>query len=385
MAIETSSELSRPKKWLALFALCTFLGLLSFSTMYTEELLDGGPTPPLVFLVNEATGAYGVFVLLPALFWFIGRFKFTKSNWFLMLPVHLLGSMIFGAAHTLIMTGSRIWLYAVLELGPYRMGDPLYRFLMEYQKQALTYIGILIAVYLVSSYRENREREKKTAELELQAVRLQSRLRESQLQALKGQLQPHFLFNTLNMISSLMYEDLDKADTMITKLSDLLRMSLDHTEKETVSLAEELEFADAYVEIMRARFQDRLEFCSHVDSSLLRSQVPVFLLQPLIENAIKHGDRGGGSRLQVTLSVRKEDSTLRLEILDNGPGQAARSPEGSGKGVGLSNVEERLARLYGATHRFEAGNGPSGGFSVRICIPLGVALSSKTNVAVEVS
>lgn len=370
MEILASSETTPLKKWLILFAICTFLGLLSFSTMYTEELLDDGPTPPLIFLINEATGAYGVFALLPLTLWFISKFRFTTSNWFLMVPTHLLASMIFGVAHTLIMTGSRIWLYAALGLGPYRIGDPFYRFLMEYQKQALTYSGILIAVYLIGSYRENREREKRTAKLELQAAQLQSRLKETQLQALKGQLQPHFLFNTLNMISSLMYEDVEKADSMITKLSDLLRMSLEQTDKETIPLSQEIEFAEAYLEIMRSRFQDRLEFRSDVESSILQCKVPVFLLQPLIENAIKYGDQGASSKLCVTLSAQKEGTQLVLEVTDNGPGHDGGSQGDSGTGVGLSNVEARLERIYGTAHEFEAGNGPAGGFVVRLSIPL---------------
>ncbi|HUV14666.1 MAG TPA: histidine kinase, partial [Acidobacteriota bacterium] len=336
MEIVSSSEISPLKKWLVLFAICTFLGLLSFSTMYTEELLDGGPTPPLIFVVNEATGAYGVFVLLPAVLWFIRKFRFKKSTWFLMVPAHLLGSMVFGTAHTLIMTGSRIWLYAALDLGPYPMGDPVYRFLMEYQKQALAYAGILVTVYLIIAYRENREREKKTTRLELQGAQLQSRLKETQLQALKGQLQPHFLFNTLNMISSLMYEDVEKADSMITKLSDLLRMSLEHTDRETIPLSQEIEFAEAYLQIMRSRFKDRLEFHRDVDSSLLQTHVPVFLLQPLIENAIKYGDQGAASKLLVTLSAQTKGDHLQLEIRDNGPGHAGDSQEALGKGVGLS-------------------------------------------------
>ncbi len=158
----------------------------------------------------------------------------------------------------------------------------------------------------------NREREKKTTQLELQAAQLQSRLKETQLQALKGQIQPHFLFNTLNMISSLMYEDVEKADAMITRLSDLLRMSLEYTDRETIPLSREIEFVEAYLQIMRSRFQDRLEFHRNVDSSLLQSHVPVFLLQPLIENAIKYGDQGAASKLRVTLSAQTKGGNRRL-------------------------------------------------------------------------
>jgi LytS/YehU family sensor histidine kinase len=208
-------------------------------------------------------------------------------------------------------------------------------------------------------------------------------LKETQLQALKGQLQPHFLFNTLNMISSLMYEDVEKADSMITRLSDLLRMSLEQTDRETIPLSQEIEFAEAYLEIMKSRFQDRLEFRRDVDNSILESQVPVFLLQPLIENAIKYGDQGAANKLLVTLSAQKKDNNLLLEIIDNGPGQDGGSQRDSGTGVGLANVEERLERLYGIAHSFQAGNRPSGGFVVRLEIPLSPSGETNTLTAQE--
>jgi len=352
------------------------MGLLSFSTFYTEDLVEGHDVRPIYYLINELTAAYGVFVMLPGILWFINKYRFTRSNWLFMSPLHLVASIAGGILHTLIMTGSRLWLYRVFDLEPYRMGDPFYRFLMEYQKQALVYGAILVAFYLVSSYRESRQKEEKATELKLQAAQLESRLKESQLQLLKGQLQPHFLFNTLNMISSLMYEDVSAADEMMSKLSHLLRVSLEHTDRDRVPMRQELQFTESYLEIMRSRFQDRLSYQLEVDEKVLDAFVPAFLLQPLVENAIKHGDSGQGEPLQVTLAAYKEGEGVAVEVKDNGPGNIENSDEVT-EGLGLSNTRRRLEGLYGDNHRFEVGNLPGGGFGTKVWIPLPAGASSE--------
>jgi len=359
------------KKWLALFALCTFIGLLSFSTFLAEKLLEGDRTPYQVFLVNEFTGAYGVFVLLPLLLLFIGRFPVRRENWYWTVPTHLGGSVVFGVFHTLIMTGSRVVLYPALGLGTYNMGDPLLRFWMEYQKQLLTYCGIVIAVHFIWIYLEKQEKEKKAAALELRAAQLQSSLVESRLDALRGQLQPHFLFNTLNMISSLMYDDVASADRMIARLSRLLRYSLDQAQRQKIPLAKEIEFVEAYLEIMSCRFQNRLSFHLDIDPDTTDVSVPVFLLQPLVENAVKHGSLGNVDLLRVTVTAGFVDEALQIEVSDNGPGFSGGLEAAVEKGVGLKNTLERLKNLYGEEMRMELDSSSQQGLTVRVLIPAG--------------
>ncbi len=357
------------KKWLALFAFCTFMGLLSSSTFLAKKLLEGDPTPYQALLVNEFTGSYGVFLLLPLVLPFIGHFPVRRENWFWAVPVHLGASAVFGVSHTLIMTGSRIILYPALGLGAYQMGDPFLRFWMEYQKQFLAYFGIVIAVHFIWIYLEKQEEEKKAAALELRAAHLQSSLVESRLDALRGQLQPHFLFNTLNMISSLMYEDVDSADRMIARLSRLLRYSLDQAERQKIPLAQEIEFVEAYLEIMSCRFQNRLSFQLDVDSDATGVPVPVFLLQPLVENAVKHGSLGDVELLSVTVTARFVGNALQIEVGDNGPGFPGGLDAAAEKGVGLRNTLERLRNLYGEEMSMELDSSSTLGLTVRVSIP----------------
>jgi LytS/YehU family sensor histidine kinase len=261
------------------------------------------------------------------------------------------------------MSFSRTILYPILNLGSYSMGDPKIRFLMEYQKQFLIYCSVLIVFYLIPYYLENRARERKTADLELQAAQLRTRLAESQLNTLKGQLQPHFLFNTLNMISSIMYDDVEKADRMISRLSTLLRMSLENADQQLVPLLKELEFLDAYQQIMEARFEGRIVFSQNVEPELLSSQVPAFFLQPLVENSIKHNSEKSDN-LNIQLEVKKQENKISVRLTDDGTGISGRFQ----KGFGLTNSEERLDQLYGDSYEMDYGRSPANGaiFSWRV-------------------
>ncbi len=202
----------------------------------------------------------------------------------------------------------------------------------------------------------------------MRTAQLETRLAQAQLQALRLQLQPHFLFNTLNTISSVLYEDPRVADEMIARLSDLLRATLRETGRQEVTLEEELRFLDLYVEIMRARFDDRLVVSLDVDPATRDALVPQLLLQPLVENAIRHG-AGVNATAAVDVRARREGEGLRLQVRDRGPGIAEAQSEVIGRGVGLSNTAERLERLYGAAHAFALHNADGGGLAVDVTIP----------------
>ena len=228
----------------------------------------------------------------------------------------------------------------------------------------LTYWAILGVSLAVDYYRKYRERE-------LRASQLETRLAEAQLQVLKMQLHLHFLFNTLHAISTLMHRDVEAAERMLTRLSDLLRHSFESVGVQEVSLKQELEFLDRYVEIEKVRFGDRLAVEISVDPELLDARVPNLILQPLVENAIRHGiaSRAAGGRIEI--EVRRDNGMLDLEIRDNGPGLPAGDDgsEGIG-GIGLANTRARLKQLYGARHRFELSEAAGGGLAVNLTIPL---------------
>lgn len=223
----------------------------------------------------------------------------------------------------------------------------------------LTYLSVLFA-YHAHVWRQQAQAQ------ELLASRLESQLVQAQNQALRMQLQPHFLFNTLHSISSLMHSDPAAADRMVTHLGDLLRLSLDRSGAQEISLDEELAFLRAYLEIERSRFKERLAVRYEVPEPLLGAQVPTFILQPLVENALKHGlsRRKEGGR--VAIRATAEAGALRLEVEDDGVGPAA----SHGEGVGLRSVRERLALLYGAASRFSVGPGAAGGCLASLTLPL---------------
>jgi LytS/YehU family sensor histidine kinase len=236
----------------------------------------------------------------------------------------------------------------------------------------MTYAAIVGLSHGVDYYREARAREKRAAQLETKLV-------EAQLKTLQGQLHPHFLFNTLHAISALIHRDADDADRMVSRLSDLLRLTLEHDGTQEVSLKEELEFLQKYLEIEQIRFQDRLTVKFAVQPQVLDARVPTLILQPVVENAIRHGIgplTGGGL---VEVSARAEGETLLLQVRDTGAGLSEDALTALQKGIGLSNTRARLECLYGSRQRFEFSN-VHGGLTVRIVIPLRIESAPAVDV-----
>lgn len=224
------------------------------------------------------------------------------------------------------------------------------------------YWVMVIACWAANYYRESRERERRALELEASLTR-------ANLQALKMQLQPHFLFNTLNAISALVHQNPDAADEMLGSLSDLLRMSLEFSDQHEVTLRQELEFLECYLSIQQTRFGSRLRIRKDIDASTLDARVPTFVLQPFVENAVQHGIEPRKSGGTITLRSWRSDSSLHLEISDDGQGLAAPSVTSLKEGIGLSNSKARLRELYGPHHHFSLKRNASGGVCVALELP----------------
>lgn len=224
------------------------------------------------------------------------------------------------------------------------------------------YWCIVCICWAFGHFQETAERERRTLELE-------TRLTQANLQALKIQLQPHFLFNTLNSISSLIHENPKAADDMIGSLSQFLRTTLNVSAKDEIPLEVELEFLDHYLEIQQTRFGNRLKICRDVEPGASDALVPPLILQPLVENAIRHGieprERGG----TVAIRAARKNGCLHLEISDDGAGFSGGQLLRPGNGVGLSNTEARLQTLYGQKHQFTLKANQPTGASVTIEIP----------------
>jgi LytS/YehU family sensor histidine kinase len=221
----------------------------------------------------------------------------------------------------------------------------------------------------MQSYRLMRKR---LAEKDRQALELKHRLSQSQLDTLKWQLQPHFLFNTLNAIAGLIHEDPDKADTMVCQLSVLLRGVLEEHEAQQVSLKRELELLRAYLAIEQVRFDDRFQVVENIDPACLELLVPVLLLQPLVENAIRHGLAPRSGKGTLHLSASRNGKQLSLSIEDDGIGPESRdsTPTAKGFGIGLANAQARLEALFGPRgFQLQMGSRAKGGTRVTIDLP----------------
>lgn len=347
--------------WLIIFLVVTLLALMNYNRFVMGELAEGKPGKYLFYFIMETTGAYTILLLVPLVIKFISRFPIQRHNLATKLPLHLLATMVFGTSHTLLMYLSRVIIFWIFKMGVYNYGIFKYRFPMEYSHQFLTYWTIYAVSVLLNSIREVQEQKLRTTQLQQQLTR-------ARLQALQMQLHPHFLFNTLNMISSTMYDDVKAADKMMANLSDLLRITLNTTNGQKHPLEKELEITGLYIEIMKARYRDKLSITMHIDENTHDALVPGFILQPLVENAIKFGMENLKS-VSVALSSQKKGSTLKITIQDNGPGISGDSKEIIKNGVGLSNTVERLEKLYGADHTFHLRNIDDGGLRVVIEIP----------------
>lgn len=366
-----------PRRWIELsdlnwplvFLFYTVAGLIYTGSDFTFHLAETGPEPYYYPLIMEMTGHYTLFALVPLIVLGFSWLPIRRTNWFWAVPVHLLISVVLGATHTVLMLLSRQAIYGLFGLGHYGFGQTGYRFLMEYHKQFLHYWLFYIVLRAIAYYRQARERERAASALELKTSGLRRQLDQARLLALTSQLNPHFLFNTLNMVSSVMYEDVDRADHMLAALSRMLRMSLDETVGPRVPLRRELEFVNAAVELIRGRFQDQVEIDIRCPSGLLDLEVPSMALHTLIENAVKHHRRDQDGPVRVSVRIERTGTALHLHVLDNGPGIADLAGA-VGKGVGLANTRQRLEALYDANFTFELANRPEGGLHVHLAIPV---------------
>ena len=335
-----------------IFAAWTVYGLLLASQLYMQGELGGrqAPWPDLLqsALINSTLWAFETLVI----FWLARRVPLQRKHLFPRIVVHLIAAIVLSLARAVFMiqvVGPRP--FKVVFWGSASVNILYYALLL----------GIAHAVLYYGRYREGE----RTAE------RLAAGLTEARLQALKMQLQPHFLFNTLNAISALIPAEAQPARRMVARLGDLLRIALDHEETQEVTLREELAFLEPYLEIEQARLKDRLTVTLEIAPETLDARVPHLLLQPLVENAIRHGiaPRIDPGSVEISTAVTADHQFLQLEVRDDGPGVERNNQARTRKGVGLANIQSRLEQLYGPDHRFVLENHPEGGVVARISLP----------------
>lgn len=305
-------------------------------------------------------------LLVPGILWMVRRFHFVRANWRRALAAHVGGVILFVGLQTLLTVTGRVVILTMAGREISWWSEYQMWLFWNFDWGMMTYWAIVGASHALDFHRESQDRA-------LAAAQLETRLAEARLQALQRQLHPHFLFNTLNTISALMHRDPEAADTMLERLGDLLRLTLDRVTVQVLPLRDELEFTHKYLEIERARFGDRLHVSTSIHPGTIDATVPNLLLQPLVENAIRHGiaQKIGGGRVQITST--RADNMLLLTVQDNGPGLSKAKREALNTGVGLSNTRSRLETLYPDRYRFEFSEPPGGGLAVTIAIPYDAA------------
>jgi signal transduction histidine kinase len=352
-----------PARWkigAVILSLSVLLGLMEAAQLYVGAALEGKPRA-WGRAVMSVMPSWLIFAAeVPAILYLARRYPLDRGAWTSNAIVHVSGAIVF----TLVHLGGTAIVYG-LAMGDLAMASPVFsHFLSVYfVLDLITYGAFVGAYHAFRYYREFRARE-------LAASQLQASLTTARLHALRAQLNPHFLFNTLNAVSVLATQGRqDEVVDVVGRLSDLLRRSLDESRSQEVTLAKELEFADAYLDIQRIRFGQRLTVLKRVAPDTLDTLVPSMILQPIIENAVIHGiaEAAGVSRIEISAS--RDDGIVRLQVRDTGPGN---KPDGSierPNGIGLSNTRARLEQLYGPDQRLELRHETDGGVSVTLWLP----------------
>lgn len=350
-----------------LFLAWTAFGIFFALQGYASAKFLGQRTSLAVLLVAWLLCGYAWLLLTPLVVYLAGRFPLQRGRVKSCLPVHLLISAIIPFIHIAIFVLIRQTVAD--QLGNWTAWRHEYVGLLyiDFHIDLLVYWAIVGLVHLREINRRYLERQRESMRLAIEAAELQTSLAEVRLDALKMQIHPHFLFNTLNSISVLTRDDPEAANRMLLRLSELLRVMLNSESTQEVELSQEIEFLRGYLEIEQIRFQDRLTVDFAVDQEALPARIPNLLLQPLVENAVRHGIAPRAESGTILIQARRSNGYVELSVKDNGAG--ARDLAAVGTGIGLANTRERLERLYGQTQQFETSSPAEGGFEVKISIP----------------
>jgi signal transduction histidine kinase len=340
----------------------TCVALFFASQTYLSYRSAGGQAHPAIILKLNLGAWYLWGLLAPGIIWLARRVPLERERWVRGGMTHLVA----GIGVALL----KWWLDNLFRR--YLLGLPVgLPLVLVFQSNLLTYSILVTATQGYLYYQRYRQGELRSAELNAQ-------LAQAQLQALRMQFHPHFLFNTLNSIATLIHKDPDAADRMTARLSDLLRLTLENVGVQECRLAQELEFLERYLDIERIRFSDRLVVRIEVAPDTLDASTPYLILQPLVENAIRHGIAARSSPGCIVVRAVRHGDMLVLEVKDDGPG--IRSAVASRNGIGISSTRARLEKLYGDAHVFELGSAEGGGMAVKLVFPFRLTPSARMNL-----
>jgi two-component system, LytTR family, sensor kinase len=355
------------RKWPAIVGIWALLGVIYAAPIYYEVRSEG---------MDHAAWrvfSWGILTwlawapLTPAIVWLARRFSLAGNEWKRNLAVHVPAFLLMSILHSAAATA------ITLAVDPFdSMGESPKTFWARFISRLpgslgsnlLIYGAVIGIFYALDYYRKYRERE-------FLATRLEAQLAQAQLESLRMQLHPHFLFNTLNNIVGLVRDNRNAAAvSMLVGLSDLLRHTLDHSSRQEVELREELNFIKLYLGIQEMRFSDRLRIELNIDPETMKAMVPNLILQPLTENALRHGVARSADSGLIGITAAVEDSHLRLTVYDDGAGLPDNWQLKGSAGIGLANTAARLQQLYDDDHQFDIRNRAGGGVEVVILLPL---------------
>jgi sensor histidine kinase YesM len=357
------------REWLGILGFWTFLALLESTKAYVSARARGLPQPLSYVLVGNLPWWYAWALLTPIAFMLARKARLDRRPIGGAIVVHGVASLVLALVH-LVPIALLYWFTNVrLTPDPPTAPELVRRLIDGYAMlNVLTYWVVVGGYYALEFHRRYRATELQAARLEARAAHLEALGTEARLAALRMELNPHFLFNTLNAISGLVRRsERDAAVAMLARLGDLLRRTLSPDRRLEIPLSDELESLRLYLDIERARFGDRLRISIDADDDVRDALVPALILQPVVENAVRHGIAQTPGPGEVGVAIHRAGSGLRIEVRDSGPGFPGRDDRR--EGVGLSNTRARLAQLYGDDASLGIGRTPSGGAAVTITLP----------------
>lgn len=370
------------KTWLILAGVCTVVGLIEGTQVWLGSS-GSGRYPELSWgdgLASTMPSWYVLGLLLPFTFWMAKRFPMEEGRWRVSFVAHLIAAAVFAVVH---LGGSSFFSDWILYRGvpPLTFTATMSRLLGVYFVIEIFFYAMFVGFAHALEYRRvYRERERVAAQLALKASRLEGSLTRANLESLRMQLNPHFLFNTLNAISVMALKgERHGVVRTLTLLSDLLRVSLENT-AQVVPLRDEIAFLERYLEIEEIRFKDRLTVRMDLNPATLDAEVPTLLLQPLVENAIKHGISRKPGTGEIVVRSYVVSNQLVIEVSDTGPG-FTHSTDSTRTGIGLANTRARLEQLYGANQALVLDNAPGGGALVHVHVPFRICSADGTSGA----
>jgi two-component system LytT family sensor kinase len=365
--------MTRMGRYAALFLFWTAVGLFLFSQALVQKTLSHDPHPWWHYLASWMVGVWLWFGITPVILRLGRRFPLNRAPRWPAILVHLSLAPVMAFACLALEALLLRWIGVFPEIMSSYPAAFVFLLMIGFHQDVLTYWTILAAQYAYGWYHRAEERRQEALRLALHSSQLEGQLAQAHLSALKSQLQPHFLFNTLNTIMVLVRQQRGRdAEAMLSQLSDLLRCVLEDVQAQEVPLTRELEYLRLYLSIEQVRFQDRLRVDVTVDPDVLDAALPHMALQPLVENAIRHGIARSAAAGSIRIAACQVDDLVRITVQDDGPGLAS-VDVAAPTGIGLANTRARLREMYGAAATLTVENADDGGVVATMIVPLRAA------------